>query len=247
MSTEVEIDVAGEAIELFAGRAAHWRRRKTLIVADLHWGKSETLQKAGIPLPSQALDADLARLGRMVAATRAERVLILGDLVHARAGLTPEVVARVAAWREGLRELRIELITGNHDKRLRIPESWGIAEVGERVVEGVFAFEHGHGHGHVEEFGVSASGKGGWRGRKSAVPKLGEPEVTWSGHLHPSVTLRRGGDRLRMPCYLLQPRELLMPAFGSTTGTMDIVPTGAERVFVLAEDAVIEITRRGRA
>src|SRR5262245_47154694 len=96
----VEIDVAGERVVLFASRAALWIAARTLIVADLHLGKEETFLEFGIPMPRNVLDETLARLEALVVATGATRIVVVGDLVHARRGMTPHVVERVAAWRE---------------------------------------------------------------------------------------------------------------------------------------------------
>ena len=62
------------------------------------------------------------------------------------------------------------------------------------------------------------------------------------GHIHPSVTL--GGEgrlRERLPCFLLSESRLVLPSFGSFTGTADVVPALQERVFVIAGKSVVEV------
>ena len=80
-------------IVLVPGRAAYLPATATLLVADLHLGKEATFRHRGIPVPDGAATKDLARLAMLVAQTRARRLLILGDLFHARSGCTDRVFA----------------------------------------------------------------------------------------------------------------------------------------------------------
>jgi len=72
----------------------------TLLVADLHLGKAATFRSQGIPVPEGSAQKDLARLALLVAATRARRLIVLGDLFHAKSGCTEHVFAEFTAARE---------------------------------------------------------------------------------------------------------------------------------------------------
>lgn len=85
--------LAGERVELLAERALHWPRARTLFVADVHLGKTAAFRAGGVPLPGGTTAADLARLSAVLAATCAERLVVLGDLLHAAAGRTPSSIA----------------------------------------------------------------------------------------------------------------------------------------------------------
>src|SRR5258708_21848410 len=93
------VTLAGERVELFAERALYWPRGRTLFVADVHLGKAAAFRAGGVPLPGGTTAGDLARLARLIAATRAERLVVLGGFLHAAAGRTDAPARAVSAWR----------------------------------------------------------------------------------------------------------------------------------------------------
>ena len=102
-------------ILLLPGRAAFLAATATLLVADVHLGKAATFRNAGIPVPEGSAQADLARLERLVRDTAARRLIVLGDLFHARSGCTQAVFDEFAAARAGMPDTEVLLIAGNHD------------------------------------------------------------------------------------------------------------------------------------
>src|SRR5687768_11119506 len=82
------IELRGEHVLLHPERALIWVERHTLLIADPHFGKDDVFRRAGIALPGGTARADLARLGNLVDSNACERLVILGDFVHAatRAG-----------------------------------------------------------------------------------------------------------------------------------------------------------------
>ena len=105
----------GEPLELLADKAAWDPRRRTLLVADLHLGKAETFQAAGIPLPS---DGDCDTLNALIGLAHRlapDQVIALGDLIHSPLGLTPELRQKLAVLPE-LLGCPLRLIGGNHDR-----------------------------------------------------------------------------------------------------------------------------------
>ncbi|MBL9148497.1 MAG: ligase-associated DNA damage response endonuclease PdeM [Phycisphaerae bacterium] len=222
--------VAGEEIVLLPERAAWWPARRTLVVADLHLGKESTFRAAGIPIPDGVLDEALARLARIADACGAERVVVAGDLVHARRGLTPDVVERVAAWRATFAG-RIELVDGNHERGVTIPAAWRIDRRPAYEADGPFAYAH-------EPPATQSDGLG---------PACG---YRWCGHLHPTVRV----GRTALPAFVIARDHAILPAFtafargvatwsdASTDGSTD-APTG-RRVYAVVEGNVVEIPPR---
>lgn len=45
-------------------------------------------------------------------------------------------------------------------------------------------------------------------------------------------------------CFVIGPNQAILPAFGSFTGRVRYLPTARERIFVIGNDQIIEITRR---
>lgn len=207
----VHTEFAGEAVQLWPERGLFWAAASTLIVADLHWGKSETFQAAGIPIPDGVLEHDLARLSRMIGTTGASRLLVLGDLIHSGVGMTARMIDAVTAWR-ARHPLRIELVPGNHDRHVeRLPESWGVRRLDAQVREGPFHFRH-------DPEGATGAG-------------------ILCGHAHP---MARTGE-FRLPCFVLGERVGLLPAFSLFTRGRTVRPEVGDRVFVVTPDRVLRL------
>jgi DNA ligase-associated metallophosphoesterase len=209
---------AGERVRLLPERALHWPAQGLLAVGDLHWGKTEVFQMHGLPLPSGVLGDDLARLSRALTRTGARRLVLVGDLVHSARSMTPAVVAEVEAWRERHAAVEMVLVRGNHERHVQaLPGGWRMALVEEHLDAGPFRFAH-----HPE-------------------PAAGR--YVWSGHLHPTVVLQSGADRLRLPCFRVGREVAVLPAFSAFTGGGPRPPRrpAGERVFAVVEDRVLEV------
>lgn len=210
--------VAGEELTLLPERAAWWESRSTLIVADLHWGKDATFRAAGIPVPGGAVMDDLARLSRALERTGARRLIVLGDMLHARSGARA-VTTRdtLSQWRERHRDLEITLVRGNHDRHAGDPPAGlGIACYDEPMVEPPLVLRH--------------------------HPAEDEQGYVLAGHVHPSVRLRGpGGSGATLPAFVFGPRVGLLPSFGSFTGSGVIEPGEADRMFVIEGDEVVRV------
>jgi DNA ligase-associated metallophosphoesterase len=211
-------DVAGETLSLLPERAIYWPRTKTLIVADLHWGKEETFRAGGVPIPLGPVHADLRRLDRIIEETSAERLLILGDLWHARAGMTLSLIGDLEQWRATHASLAIELIRGNHDRRAGpLPNALHLTVREEPAIEAPFVFQH------------------------FPVPSVAG--YVLAGHVHPAVVLRGPGkQKIRLPCFWFGREVGLLPAFGGFTGAAEIIPANGDRVFVATDTEVIEVS-----
>lgn len=214
----IEVAVAGETLHLLSERAVFWPRAHTLIVADLHWGKDETFRASAIPIPVGPVRADLLRLDAILNRTGAHRLLVLGDLWHARAGMSDSLFAELAVWRTAHADVRIELVHGNHDRRAGPPPAeLRIAVRDEPAVESPFVFRH--------------------------FPDPSPAGYVLGGHVHPAVTLRgEGQQRLRLPCFWFGGQVGLLPAFGGFTGSADVMPKAGDRVFVVADGEVIAVS-----
>lgn len=217
--TDQSITIAGETLHLMAERALFWEREGALIVADLHWGKAATFRAAGVPLPPGTTTDDLARLDRALARTGARRLLLLGDLFHAREGRrAAQTLAAAAAWRADHSSLDVLLVRGNHDRAAGDPPT----ELGMTVVDaphhiGPFALHH-------------------------EAPRAAAA-YTLAGHLHPGfVVSGPGRQHERLACFVVGRRGALLPAFGSFTGTLAVEARPDDRVFVIAGDAVIPVS-----
>lgn len=212
----IPVTVAGEELLLLPEKAAFWPRTAALFVADLHLGKPDAFAAAGIAVPTATAAADLAVLSRLIETHAARRLVVLGDLFHARAGRSAALFDAVAAWRADHPDLDVLVIRGNHDRHAGDPPSgWGFRVGAEPVAEPPFAFRH----------------------FPDPTPGL----YTLAGHVHPRYTLvGRGRQRLRLPCFWFGPEVGILPAFGGFTGTAAVRTAAGARVFVIAGDEVVE-------
>ncbi len=205
------IACGGETLWLLPERAVWWPARRTLFIADLHLGKAATFRALGQPVPTGTTQANLARLSALVAAHAPHELVVLGDFLHAPEAMTAPVLAAIASWRAAHAALRVTLVRGNHDRRAGDPPaSLGVQVVDEPArLGGLAACHHPQG-----------------------VPGA----VVLAGHVHPVVRLHgRGRDRLRLPCFVRDEHQLLLPAFGEFTGGHEVAPGPAQQVFAIGE------------
>jgi DNA ligase-associated metallophosphoesterase len=213
----VQIEWGGEQLELRPDRSVHWPREATLFIADPHFGKAAWFRQAGVPVPAGTTDADLRRLDAALETTRARRLIVLGDFLHARIRDLPRVLAGLEAWPRRRRGLEMIVVRGNHDRRAGDPPAdWGIRCEGEPVAVGPFQCCH--------------------------EPCRRKDGFVLAGHLHPAIRLV-GPDRssMRVPCFRFRETTAVLPAFGAFTGAKAFNPVAGERVFAIGPDEVVEV------
>jgi len=208
----VQISWPGADLVLLPQRAVWEPSTGLLLLADVHLGKAETFQAQGVPLPSDGDRANLNRLLALAHALQPQRVVVLGDLIHSRIGLTAELRQKLAAL-PNLLGCPLQLVGGNHDAG-----SW---------MEGLPA-EPPQAQGAL------------WLSHEPMRPPS-PGLLNVCGHLHPVALLGRSGDRLRLPCFALDRAggQLQLPAFGRLTGGHPCDP--ALQRWVIAEDQVLAL------
>lgn len=187
-----------------------------MAVADLHWGKVGTFRHAGIPIPHAIELADLNRLSSISNIYDTEHLVILGDLVHHREGLSELLFERIARWRSTI-NAKISLIKGNHDRWLdAMPDTWRMNVIEDRLVIDQFAFTH--------------------------HPDPDPSHYVWAGHIHPSITLHGLGDRLKLPCFQIGRDVGILPAFSEFTGGGMMNTQKDDQIFAIAGTDIISMT-----
>lgn len=204
-------------VVLLPDRAVFLPQSRTLVVADLHLGKSATFRTRGLPVPEGTTSDDLARLSALLGQTRAETLVVAGDLIHARDGLTESLVASFRVWLESHR-VRVILTEGNHDR-------------GSGAIRATFPIETCD---HFELNGLIIT---------HDPDDLSADEPGIAGHLHPGIRIRESRlSSLRFPAFHLRPsHHLILPAFSGFTGLKVIDPSPCDRFFVSLDEAVVEI------
>lgn len=202
-------------------RSLFWEEENTLIIADLHLGKSGHFRKAGIGIPQNIYKADLQRLLAILYFYKAERLIIVGDFTHSIMNKEMDLFLR---WRKDFSLLRIDLVKGNHDI---LEDSW-YKEAGIIVHEREL---------FVNDFCFRHKSK---RNKKDEPKRL--PAYTFTGHVHPGITLKgQGRQSLRLPCFYFTREHCILPAFSRFTGTYKVTRKEGETVYAIAENELIRI------
>jgi len=184
---------------------------RSLVVADVHLGKSAAFRAHGLAVPEGDDARDLTRLKQLAGAHRAGRLIIAGDLFHSSAGMTPDLKRSLESFVSTL-GVPVCLVEGNHDAKLGrhpVPTWPQLDASGTRIV-----------HDPAE-----------------ATP--GQAHIC--GHWHPVVRIAEGRRSLRMPCFLLRGATLVLPAFGGFTGGGRIPPLPGDRCFVALRERIVEL------
>lgn len=222
---------AREELTLLPDRAVLWPSARTLIVADLHLGKAASFRAGGVPVPEGATQRDLARLTRLIREHDILHLVILGDMLHARAARSAETLGALEDWRAAHPDLDITLIRGNHDRSAGDPpESLRI-----RALDEPAPYTCPRGSARTSAL------------RFAHQPPAAAPEDESSilcGHVHPAITLshRSGAASMSAPAFVFTPRVAILPAFGTFTGTARITPRRGDRVFAVGPDDVVEVS-----
>jgi len=214
-------------LSLLVERAVWQAHSQTLWVADVHLGKATTYRAFGQPAPAGTTRQNLSRLSALIDAHGAARLVFLGDLFHARQSHARSVSDALLKWRDRHHALELVLVRGNHDVRAGDPAP----EMRIEMATEPFASGAVEGRHHP-------------LGEADALDERGATVL--AGHLHPAVRLYGPGrDSMRFPCFLLQGRQIVLPAFGEFTGSAGIVHDRAASICAIT-DAGLIFAERGK-
>ncbi|HTR15903.1 MAG TPA: ligase-associated DNA damage response endonuclease PdeM [Acetobacteraceae bacterium] len=213
------IHVAGERLMLDPAGVLVWPEARLLAVADLHLEKGSACARRGQLVPPWDSRLTLDRLAHALRHWRPRIVVALGDSFHDAGGSARLPGPDAARLRRMAAEHRWIWVLGNHDPAP--PEGLG----GEAVAEwahGKLCFRH--------EATPGASG-----------------EI--SGHFHPKARIATRAGEISRPCFVADARRVLLPAFGTYTGGLNVTdpaiarlfPRGA-RAFLLGQERLFSFT-----
>ncbi|MBN8876237.1 MAG: ligase-associated DNA damage response endonuclease PdeM [Sphingobacteriales bacterium] len=210
--------IAGQHLIMSGERALFWESESTLIIADLHIGKTGHFRKEGIGVPAAIYKDDLHRLLSQILFFKAERLIIVGDLSHSVANRELDLFRK---WRKDFPSLEVHLAKGNHDI---LDNRW--YEEADIMVHNAplplypFLFAHDI----------------------AQVTATAQDLYAFAGHIHPSVTIRgKGRQSLRLPCFYFTRTHCILPAFSRFTGSYQVRPEAGENVFGIVEKEVLPL------
>ncbi|MCS6995404.1 MAG: ligase-associated DNA damage response endonuclease PdeM [Casimicrobiaceae bacterium] len=228
----IEVRYGGEPLVCLAERAVFAPRHATLFVADVHLGKAQSLRSAGRALPLGHDACELARLEALLGIWLPRRLVVLGDWVHGRAGLTPALEEAIRAFRARHRAVEMALVAGNHDRSAGLQaHAWGF---------------------DAWPAGTRLGGLSCWHEPPDETPRVAPdrtPALILCGHVHPALRLAGGADGLILPCFWWRSaaRLLVLPAFGSLTGGALVELAPGEEGIVIAGERLFRCREPRRA
>lgn len=200
---------------LLPQKAVYWQKRKTLLIADLHIGKSGHFRRNGIPVPQQVNGGNLQILDALLKQLPVDHLIFLGDLFHSAVN---EEWQQFRQWRAGYSQTEVSLVIGNHDVLARELYHASHISLFSRLKMGPFLLVHDVGT-------LSGSAR---------------EHYPLGGHIHPALKLRgKGRQSMKVPCYYFGTEGGILPAFGQFTGTAVIHPGPGDHTFLIADNRVL--------
>jgi DNA ligase-associated metallophosphoesterase len=193
--------VGGVIVELHPSGALWLSATRTLVVADLHFEKASSFARFGQLLPPYDTAITLSRLEAVVAALAPDRVVALGDSFHDRGGAARLSAADLSRLSALVGGREWLWVTGNHDPE--ISDHLGGARAADVEIGGLVL-------------------------RHEPSATFVEGEVC--GHLHPALTVVGRGRGVRRRCFATDGHRLVLPAFGSLAGGLDLFDQAFARV-----------------
>jgi hypothetical protein len=185
------------------GKALWLEKPKTLIIADLHIGYEEALNKQGILIPRTQFKEIFEELEGLIEETKPETIVINGDLKHEFGDISEQ------EWNDTLKILDlllknadVILVKGNHDTILGpIARKRNLKVVDKYETDGICII---HGDKMIET----------------------DAKVLIIGHEHPAISLKEGMKTEKYKCFLLgnwkKQKLIVMPSFFSIFEGTDI-------------------------
>lgn len=217
MNTSFTFDISGVSVRLLHEKAMFIPEVNTLVVSDLHIGKTAYFRKKGIALPFSEKDKTIKNLKLLIEKLIPETLIFLGDLFHS---FDESIIPQLEDCLSYFPEIQTILVKGNHDVfpvrvyqnlKLTITETWNYKNL---------MFTH-------EPMEVIEEGK-----------------YNIAGHIHPAVRVTgKGRQSMRLPCFYFGKSLALMPAFGYFTGAKTIAPSEGEHIFLLGDDMIFPMKK----
>ena len=211
----LSFDFLQQTLLLLPEKALYWVEEKTLVIADIHLGKVGHFRKAGIGIPKQMEQDDLALISDLIFEYKPLKIIFLGDLFHSDMNSDWDWLVM---WRSMFREIDIILVLGNHDilnKKFYSDLNFTLHNT---LVIKPFLFSH----------------------EPLKVSELVNDIYVICGHIHPGVTLKGGARQLlTLPCFHFGARQAIIPAFGKFTGKVCVKNIKGDRVFAIAKNKVV--------
>lgn len=201
--------IQGNSFLLSSSKCIFWEEEKTLILSDLHFGKTGHFRKSGIAVPQDIFKEDIQRFVSLLQYFKPANVIVIGDMFHSHDNKEHELFVK---WRKDFEQLPIQLVMGNHDI---LHKDWYL-HAGIEIIEGCHSINQICFVHDIED-----------------IEPI-ENHFYFSGHIHPGISIASGvRQSVHLPCFYFTNQYAVLPAFGKFTGTYSIKPKRGETVFAI--------------
>ncbi len=215
MSKQHAITMGGLAFTPDMSGALFCAETSLLLIADLHLEQGASLARRGLHVPPYDTEATLAMLERVLANTGARKLILLGDSFHDASAHDAIRPQDAERLRHITTSVETIWISGNHDPKAH--DALGGTCVDEMMF-GAITLRH--------------------------IPaRLKKHELEISGHLHPGAAITQRGSHVRTKCFVGDQKRLILPAFGSYTGAVNVLSAAFAGLFDETEAKVWMIGR----
>lgn len=212
----MELQIGETTYQLLSEKAIFRTKDATLIIADIHLGKTMHFRKNGISIPQVSAEKDYERLRKLIQQYQPRRIILLGDLFHSTHNHEWTLFCDFV---KAFKQIAFVLVLGNHD----ILEKQHYKNVCLTVIEHV-----------LEEEDVILS--------HHPLKDIPANKFNIAGHVHPGIALYgKGKQHMQLPCFYFYKNQLILPAFGSLTGLFLIHAEKEANVYVIGKDKVMKV------
>ena len=182
----------------------------------MHLGKTGYFRLKGVPIPSSVMKSDLERLSELINLYRPEKIIVAGDMFHHQYNTD---IHYFGQWRKNHETVRFILVPGNHDRLLDID----YRELGICLAEEVYNFDpftviHQPVENNKDRFIIS-------------------------GHVHPGYVMEgRARQSLYLPCFIVSPYQIILPAFSAFTGLYTGYPVlDTNHYYLIGDNSIFSV------
>ena len=170
---------------------------KTLLVSDLHFGKSISMNKNGNLIPPYDNMETIINLKKMISYYKPNQVISLGDTFHENSSVQTMEKNFLNEIKRMTQKIKFVWIIGNHDNNLINNKNVG-GNFLENLSQDNLFFTH------------------------IKTKNLNKKYFEFSGHYHPKTFLKINNSRYYYKCFVIGQNFCILPSFGYYTGGTDV-------------------------
>lgn len=219
MTAPTPLMIREQQFWLSTDRGIFWEEESTLILADLHFGKTGHFRKNGINVPAAVYQEDLQRMIDLMSYFQPKKLIAVGDLFHSSDNLELSLFSKTRA---DFSKVEFILVKGNHDL---LADHWydrNQIELAQNNLQiGEFNFVH-----------------------DPAEINKNNHLFSFSGHIHPGISISGlGKQSLSFPCYYFTENNAILPAFSKFSGIVKMKKKKDNRIFAIVNHSLMEIEK----